>query len=123
VQELALHTFVELLKSYRYSVGSEESFQRSLEQVLLRHRIEFLREHPLGRNCGRIDFYLPDHKFGIELKVKGSPTQVLRQMHRYAQCPDIGALILLTARARLAAAPATMNGRPLVAVAVWEGQL
>jgi hypothetical protein len=123
VREQSLSSFVELLKTYRYSVGSEDSFQRSLEQVLLRHRIAFLREHQLGPEYGRIDFYLPDRKFGIELKVKGSPSQVLRQLHRYAQCPDIGALILMTARARLVLAPARINGRPLVAVAVWEGLL
>jgi hypothetical protein len=123
VPEQSLSSFVELLKTYRYSVGSEDSFQRSLEQVLLRHHISFLREHQLGPEYGRIDFYLPDRKFGIELKVKGSPSQALRQLHRYAQCPDIRALILMTARARLALAPATINGRPLVAVAVWEGLL
>lgn len=123
MQEQSLGSFVELLKTYRYSVGSEDSFQRSLEQVLLRHRIAFRREHQLGPEYGRIDFYLPDRKFGIELKVKGSPSQVLRQLHRYAQCPDIGALILMTARARLGLAPASINGRPVVAVAVWEGLL
>lgn len=123
MRKQSLSGFVELLRTYRYSVGSENSFQRSLEQVLLRHSISFVREHQLGPKYGRIDFYLPDRKFGIELKVKGSPSQVLRQLHRYAQSPDIGALILMTARARLLLAPASINGRPLVAVAVWEGLL
>ncbi len=123
MSELSLAALVELLKTYRYSVGSEDSFQRSLEAVLLRHNIGFMREHQLGPEYGRIDFYLPGCKFGIELKVKGSPSQVLRQLHRYAQCPEIAALILLTARARLARLPEKMNGRPLFAVAVWEGQL
>jgi hypothetical protein len=123
VEELSLPDLVKLLKAYRYSVGSEDSFQESLEQVLVRHGITFLREHQLGPEYGRIDFYLPDRKLGIELKVKGSPSQVLRQLHRYAQCPDIAVLILLTARARLAHAPANINGRQLFAVPVWEGQL
>ena len=112
-----------VLKAYRYSVGSEDSFQRSLEQVLVRHGISFLREHELGPDYGRIDFYLPERKLGIELKVKGSPSQVLRQLHRYAQCPEIAALILLTARARFRHAPANINAKPLFAVPVWEGQL
>lgn len=111
------------MKTYRYSVGSEDSFQRGVEQVLYRHRIPFLREHQLGPEYGRIDFYLPDGKLGIELKVKGSPSQVLRQLHRYAQCPDVAVLILLTARARLAFSPMKINGRAVFAVPVWEGQL
>ena len=123
MQELSLPDFIKLLTAYRYSVGSEASFQQSLEQVLLLHRIPFLREHQLGAEYGRIDFYLPDRRCGIELKVKGGPSQALRQLHRYAQCPDIAALILMTARARLARLPEKINGRPLFAVPVWEGQL
>ena len=123
VDEVSLSGFLEILKTYRYSVGSEERFQRGVEQALRRHGIVFLREHQLGAPYGRIDFYLPDVKVGIELKVKGSPSQVLRQLHRYAYCPDISALILLTARARLAFSPMQVNGRPLVSVPVWEGQL
>src|SRR5205085_11839324 len=77
--EQSLPDLIELLKTYRYSVGSEDSFQRSLEAVLLRHHIVFLREHQLGPEYGRIDFYLPDCKFGIELNVKVSSSQALRQ--------------------------------------------
>lgn len=119
---MRLPGLVELLKTYRYSVGSEDAFQRGVEQVLSNDGISFLREHQLGK-YGRIDFYLPETRFGIELKVKGSPSQVLRQLHRYAQCPDIAALILLTARPRLAFSRMELNGRPLYAVPIWEGQL
>jgi len=115
--------FLEILKSYRYTVGCEDAFQRGVEQALLAHGIVFFREHLLGRRYGRIDFYVPDARLGIELKVKGSPSQVLRQLHRYAHCPDISALILLTARSRLAFSPMQINGRPFVSVPVWEGQL
>lgn len=123
MQQLSPSTLVDLLKTYRYTTGSEAAFQQGLERVLALHRIPFMREHQLGRAFGRIDFYLPDQKYGIELKVKGSPSEVLRQLHRYAQCPEIAALILLTGRARLAFAPSNINGRPVLTAAVWEGQL
>ena len=122
VDAVSISGFLEILKSYRYSVGSEDTFQRGVEHALRCHGIVFLREHQLGPKFGRIDFYVPDVKVGIELKVKGSPSQVLRQIHRYAHCPDISALILLTARARLAFSPMQINGRPFVSVPVWEGQ-
>ena len=123
MSEVSLAAFVELVKTYRYSVASEDSFQRGVEQVLHRNDIPFLREYPLGPEFGRIDFYLPRQKLGIELKVKGSPSQVLRQLHRYAQSPDVDALILLTARAGLSFPPMRMNGREIFTVPVWEGQL
>jgi len=96
---------VALLKGYRYPVGSEAGFQRGLDQVLTLHGIPFVREHNLGRAFGRIDFYLPQQGYGIELKIKGSPSEVMRQLHRYAQSPEISALILMTGRTRLAFAP------------------
>jgi len=123
VQELSPSSLVDLLTTYRYSVGSETSFQLGVERVLAENDVPFIKEHQLGSEFGRIDFYLPHHKYGIELKVKGSVSEVLRQLHRYAQCPDIAALILVTARARLAFAPMSINGRPLLAAAVWESQL
>jgi hypothetical protein len=113
---------VEIFRSYRYPVGSEVDFQRAVEEVLKRHGIAFLREHQLGPAYGRIDFYIPNHKYGVELKVKGSPTEVLRQLHRYAQCPEITALILITVRCRLAFAPMNINGRPLLTASLWDAQ-
>jgi hypothetical protein len=123
VDAVSISGFLEILKSYRYTVGSEDTFQRGVAQALQRHGIVFLREYQLGPEYGRIDFYVPDVKIGIELKVKGSPSQVLRQLYRYAHSPDISALILLTARTRLAFSPMQINGRPFVSVPVWEGQL
>jgi hypothetical protein len=123
VEELSPAQLVELIKGYRYAVGSETDFQRGIEEVLARHSIVFLREHQLGPQYGRIDFYLPEHKYGIELKVKGSPSEVLRQLHRYALSPDIAALILITGRSRLAFAPISIEGTPLLTTSLWDGQL
>ena len=113
----------ELIRAYRYPIGSEVDFQRGIEDVLSRNGIPFQREHPLGRPYGRIDFYLTEQRYGIEVKVKGSPSEVLRQLHRYAQCPSIAALILITGRRRLAFPPININGKPLIAVSLWDGLL
>jgi hypothetical protein len=113
---------VQLLKQYRYCVGSELDFHRGLDRVLDLHGIPFVREHNLGGDFGRIDFYLPEHRYGIELKVKGSPSEVLRQLHRYAQCPQIAALIFVTGRPRLAFAPMALNGKPVLTASIWDGQ-
>jgi hypothetical protein len=122
VYERSPERLLDLLTTYRYLIGSETGLQRGLERVLTDHAIEFVREHNLGADYGRIDFYLPQDKYGIELKVKGSRSEVLRQLHRYAQSPDISALILITGRARLAFAPITICDKPVLAASLWEGQ-
>ena len=116
-------SLVDLLKTYRYQVGSEAEFQHGLEEVMARHGIVFLRGYELGPEYGRIDFYLPFQKYGVELKVKGSPVEVLPQLHLHAQCPRISALILITGRDRLAFAPASLHGRPLLTASLWDSEL
>lgn len=49
--------------------------------------------------AGRIDFLTADG-VGLELKVKGSATDVLRQLERYAHAPHVSALLLVTTRAQ-----------------------
>ena len=122
MQRLSPADLIELLKPYRYPIGSETDFQRGVGEVLSRTGIAFMREHQLGPEYGRIDFYLPEHRYGIELKVKGSPSEVLRQLYRYAGCPDIGALILLTGRARLGFPPLQILGTPVLTASLWDGQ-
>src|SRR5580692_2789902 len=90
-----------LLKGYRYNVGSECDFQRGVLDALTQSQIDCEPEYDLGPGFGRIDLFLPQPGIGIELKVKGSPSEILRQLHRYAQCPAILSLMLMTSRPRL----------------------
>jgi len=120
---MTAETIADLIVGYRYVIGNESSFQDGLSSILEINRIVHVREHNLGRSFGRIDFYLPDDGIGIELKVKGSPTEVVRQLHRYAQCPEIRALILVTGRSRLSPNTTHLNGKPLITASVWQGQL
>ena len=112
-----------ILTQYRYLIGSESALQASLERVLQKHRITYIRERDLGRNFGRVDFYLPESRTGLELKVKGSPSQVARQLYRYSLSPEIAAIVLLTGRNRLARMPETMNGKPLLSISLSWGQV
>jgi hypothetical protein len=118
-----LRELVRKLTEYRYTMGSEASFQAGVELVLQKHGITYIREWDLGREFGRVDFYLPESGTGLELKVKGSPSEVARQLHRYCLSPDIEALVLLTGRYRLARMPETMNGKPLLSVSLPWGNV
>ena len=108
-----------LLRRYRFPVSDELAFQNALARVLSEHGIAHERERQLGP-WGTVDFYLPAERLGIELKVKGSPSAVTRQLHRYVQSPEIEALMLVTWRAALGRLPARLHDKPLTVVALWE---
>lgn len=109
-----------ILRGYRYNVGSECDFHRGVLDVLRESRIDCESEYDLGPGFGRIDLYLPRLRIGIELKVKESPSQILRQLHRYARCPVITSLLLITSRPRLNPLPLSVHGKRLVVLSVWE---
>jgi hypothetical protein len=60
-------------------------------------------------------------KVAIEVKVAGRPAAVLRQITRYAACPEVDALVLVTSRAthRTLGDGKPVNGKPVTVV--WIG--
>lgn len=46
----------------------------------------------------KIDFIFLEHGIGIEVKIKGQPSSIIRQLERYAESPLINELILVTAK-------------------------
>lgn len=114
---------VQALLAFRLPVGDEAAFQEGVAAALAARGVAFTREFALSAGRGRIDFYLPDDRIGLELKVQGSPSDVARQLQRYALAPEIDALVLVTARARLGALPPTIGGKPLAVAALWRALL
>lgn len=111
------------LQSWRFPIADESLFQMCVAEVLERNGVEAEREYDLGPGRGRIDFYVHAFKVGLELKVKGSPSDVARQLLRYATSPEIDTLILVTGRARLGVLPATLGGKRLLIMSVWRSLL
>lgn len=102
---------------------TETAFQNAIAGALLNklpgHVIK--RELVLGPN-DRPDFGLvmDDHRWlAVEAKIKGSTTEIERQLARYAQHRDIGAVLLVSTRTRHGAITATtMNGKPVQVVII-----
>jgi hypothetical protein len=114
---------VERLPLRRWPIGVELDFQNAVAEWLNRQDVRYEREYHL-READIIDFYFPDGRIGLELKVKGSPAAVMRQLQRYARSPEVDALILMTGHASLAAGCADMlAGKPVHVVATWAGGL
>lgn len=110
---------VKALKAYRFNYQNEKELQEGVEHVLMAHAIPFEREKILGGKFGTIDF-LVDGRIGIEIKIKGSPSSVTRQLIRYFECGMVSELILVTGRSRLGKLPATILGKKLTVVSLWE---
>lgn len=99
-----------LLERSVRGVGTEDAVQQAIADVLRGQRpaIAFAREVRLDK-ANRIDFMVG--AIGIEVKVGGGISAVIRQLHRYAEFATVSELVLVSARASLARVPTELNGK------------
>lgn len=87
-----------------------------VRSVLDRAGFAYRAEVALDGNArNRIDLVVA--RAGLELKTKGSPADLLRQLDRYAAALELDAVILVTTRRALARGlPAELRGKPLAVI-------
>lgn len=83
-----------------------------IEKTLITDLAGTREQKRITRHEDIIDFMVGD--VGIELKLKGSPTAIYRQLERYAAHDQVQHLVLLTGRTM--GMPATLNGKPVSVV-------
>ena len=110
---------VSVLRRHRYNYSNEKDLQEGIEQALLKNMIPFEREKILVDKHGTIDFLI-DGRIGLEIKIKGSPSSVARQLARYLDCSEVSELVLVTGRALLGRLPVVLRGKKLTVVNLWE---
>lgn len=110
----------ETLLTTRPTFRDEADLQAEIAEALAAAGIAATREVPLSDGASRIDLLAWD--VGIEVKIAGSTPAVRRQLARYAQCPEIAALVLVTVRASHHA-PATLGGKPVIVCSLIGGGL
>lgn len=103
-------TVAEVLGRYKFSHQCEEELQSAIASALTDSSVEFEREVELSKT-DRIDFLVGT--VGIEVKIKGSPTEVARQLNRYVQSPKIESLLLVTAKSSHRGLPSSLNGKQI----------
>lgn len=113
---------VERVRSYRTLGSTEIEIQDQLARILAREGIAFEREYHCGA-AGRIDFYLPAFGAGLEVKIAGSLSEVIRQLQRYAGVQEIGTLLVYTRRARHGHLPERIGDVAVHVICPWEGAL
>lgn len=106
------------LAGYRIRFGTEEQMQADAAAALESECYEFEREYQLGK-AGRIDFYLPVERIGIECKTDGSASAVLAQLLRYAGHEAFLSLLLVTRRRTHMLAVNELSDKPFAAL--WVG--
>jgi hypothetical protein len=104
------------LASYRYSFQDEKDLQDGVAAALADNQLPFTRECALSKR-DRPDFFLSQLGLVIEVKIKFPRSQVLRQLFRYAEYPQVQSLLLLTCRS-CHGVPERMNAKPLFVVNV-----
>ena len=108
---------VRILRGFKFTLVSETQLQFEIDEVLRRAGFRFYREHALDRK-NRIDFYCDG--VGVEVKIKGSAKNILRQCERYCQFDSVRCLILVTNRSM--GFPTDINDKPCFVVklgAAW----
>ncbi len=101
-----------IMVSTHFDRSTETELQAGLEQALSREGIEFERERVLTK-AERVDFFLPAEGLAIEVKMFGSTAAVTQQLWRYAKCPEVLELMLVTTRSQLRQIASELLGKPV----------
>lgn len=121
---IGLHEIATALEGHRFNCTNEYVLQASIEAVLDGLDCGFIREYRLGNFAGRIDFYYPDMRIGIEVKVRGTLDKVYKQLKRYAAHPDIDVLILVSSRRNVfRGIPPSIDGVEIYCISTWRANL
>lgn len=99
----------------RFRWNDEKDLQDGIERVLGEACLPYEREVHLG-NAGIIDFMVEvpgERRCGVEVKIKGQRNQVLAQLRRYADRPEVQDLVLVTGRLQLKYMPKKVGNTPL----------
>jgi hypothetical protein len=112
---------LEALDGFRFTYDNEIELQSAIALAFADRHVPYEREARLGADL-KIDFLIPGG-IGVEVKIKGSPSEVARQLLAYANRPEIACLVLVTARAALSRLPAMLLGKKLYVVPLWRSFL
>jgi hypothetical protein len=93
------------------SFVTEDDLQQALTTALAASGIGSAREVRLSDGRSRVDL-LAD-RVGIEVKTDGGRNDVVRQLTRYAHCPELDEIVLVTTRTKHHYMPAKVAGKPL----------
>lgn len=99
------------IQGHRYRFTSEAELQAGIDQVLRDAGLEFRRECVLS-DTDRLDFFVDD-RVAVEIKIKGSLTELMRQVAYYAEYPQIESVVVVTSKNSHRGMPQELCGKPI----------
>jgi hypothetical protein len=112
---------IKILKKISGIFHSEKELQDAIESALAKNMIAFRRE-PILTKRDRPDFFLTVTGTVIEVKIKGSASDVALQVLRYASHPDVKEIVIVTTKFQhLAKLPRIVNEKPIYVVVIHGG--
>lgn len=103
-----------LLTGYRFHFVSEKDLQNGIETILTQAGIPYHRETALSAP-DRPDFIIEDG-IALEVKIKGSLADLLRQASRYAEHAEVTGILVVGTPHWFSRVPATLSGKPVRAL-------
>lgn len=100
------------LSKYRFSFSHEKDLQAGIRTAFAVMGGEFISEHRLS-DSDIVDFYWPEQKVAVEVKIDHSLSDLTRQIHRYVQHDSVHGLLLVTSKTRLTNLPEDINRKPV----------
>ena len=102
------------LENKRFRFTTEDELQQGIEIALTQAKLPFEREKILSLR-DRPDFVVGQH-FAIEIKIKGTLAQALRQINRYAEHTDIKEILVVGTPYWIPKLPASIGDKPVYAM-------
>lgn len=96
LQENAILKIGNLIKSYSFKFVTEKDLQDGFEKVFQDNGIPYNREYQLNKK-DILDFYviIDGVRVAVELKIKGTRNNTMRQISRYLLCSDVDCAFLM----------------------------
>ncbi len=108
----------EVLAGQRFRMQREEDLQEGIARAIESAGIPFEREAILSK-WDRVDFLVGG--VALEVKVAGSLRNVVCQLLRYAKCPRVQGILLVTTRSQVAIPAGLVEGKPIECLTVFRG--
>lgn len=99
------------LSSLRFRYVTERDLQDGLETIFQKKEIPFAREVEISSK-DRLDF-LVDGGIALEVKIKGSLPELVRQITRYARHENIREILVVGTPRWIPQVPAAIEGKPV----------
>jgi len=116
--DTVIDRIVRAIRCHRYIFSTEMELQAGIERALMDEGIVAEREVLLSPT-DRIDFMVG--RVGIEVKIGGTYSALVRQIQRYAHVGQLCAIVVVTTKSRLRALPAEIASVPVYTIHLNSG--